>query len=150
MNLSSTHDRPYACRGKEMTFSCVVTNAASLQWASEPGIPCNRPIGYTTGDDEGQRRTRGSYESHLTSVIPHSLNPYLRSTLTFTPPGSVNSVTVHCGDQLALCSTEDEYTVQITGKYIYIIDNSGSLGYIVINHPIPMVMPEGKGGHCKP
>lgn len=115
LNLSSTWDRPYACRGEEMTFSCEVMNGASLQWASEPDIPCNMPLGYTTGDDEGETRTRGAYQSRLT----HSLNSYLSSVLTFTPPGSVNSVTVHCGDQLALCSsTEDEHTLTITGKCI--------------------------------
>ena len=116
LSLTSTRDPPYACRGEEMTFNCKVMNGNSLQWASEPDVPCNRPLGFTIGDDEGETRTRGSYHSRLTSVVRNPLNPYLSSVFTFTPPGSMNSVTVQCGDQLALCSTEDERTVIVTGK----------------------------------
>ena len=118
LNSTSTRDPPYACRGEQMTFSCEVMNGISLQWASEPDIPCDRPIGYTTADDEGKTITRGSYHSNLTSVIRNSLNSYLSSVFIFTPPRSVNSVAVHCGDQLGLCSTEDEHTLNVTGKCI--------------------------------
>ena len=119
LDSTSTRDPPYACRGEEMKFSCEVMNRISLQWASEPDIPCNNPLGYTTGDDEGETRTRGSYQSNLTSVIRNSLNSYLSSVLTFTPPRSMNSVAVHCGDQLGHCdSTEGEHTLNITGKCI--------------------------------
>ena len=119
LDSTSARDPPYACRGEEMTFSCEVINGVSLQWASEPDVPCNRSIGYTTADDEGETRTRGSYQSNLTSIIRNSLNSYFSSVLTFTPPRSVNNVTVHCGDQLGLCgSTEGEHTLNITGKCI--------------------------------
>ena len=117
LNSTATRDPPYACRGEEITFSCEVMNGISLQWVSEPDIPCNRPLGYTVGDDEGKTRTRGSYQSRLTSVVRNPLNYYLNSLLTFTPPRSTDSVTVVCGDQLSLCSnTETERTLNITGK----------------------------------
>ena len=117
LNSTTTRDIPYACRGEEMTFICLVVNGISLQWVCEPDIPCNRPLGYTTGDDEGETRTRGYYHSRLVSVARSFPDTYLSSVLTFTPPGSMDSVTVVCGDQLSLCpSTEDEYTVNITGK----------------------------------
>ena len=123
LNLTSTHDPPYACRGEGITFSCEVMNGISLQWASEPDILRNRPIGFTTGDDEGERRTRDSYQSRLVSVQHHPQNPYLKSVLTYTPPaGSMDSVTVVCGDQLSLYnSAEAECTVSITGKCITLL-----------------------------
>ena len=114
---ASTRDPPYACRGEELVFYCAVLNGASLQWASEPDIPCNRSLGYTMGDDMGQTRTRGPYQSRLTSVIRNPPNLQLSSVLTFTPSASVDNVTVVCGDQLSLCSsTKQESTLNITGK----------------------------------
>ena len=115
LSLTSTRDPPYVCHSEEIEFSCEVINGISLQWVSEPDIPCNRPLGYTMGDDEGETRTRGSYHSHLVPVAQSSSN--LRSVLTFTPARSMDSVTVVCGDQLSLCpSTEAEHTVNVTGK----------------------------------
>ena len=110
-------DPPYACRDKELTLNCEVINGFSLQWVSEPDIPCNRRLIYTTGDDIGETRTRGSYRSNLTSVTRNPLNPYLSSVLTFTPTGSMDSVTVVCGHQLSQCpGTEAKRTLNITGK----------------------------------
>ena len=118
LNLNGTHDPPYTCRGEEMTFSCEVINGVSLQWASEPDIPRSTPLGFTTGDDEGEPRTRGSYQSRLVSVKHHPQNPYLKSVLTYTPPaGSTDNVTVVCGNELSLDNgAEAECTVSITGK----------------------------------
>ena len=128
LNSTSKHDPPYACRGEEMTFSCELMNGVSLQWVSEPDIPCDRPIGYTIGDDEGETRTRGSYQSRLTSVVQSPLNSYLSSVFKFTPPGSMNNITVVCGDQLSLCnSAEAERTLSIIGKcMLYIFACSSS------------------------
>ena len=114
---TSARNPPYACRGDHLTFTCKVTNAVSLQWASEPDLLCSNPISYTAGDDEGERRTRGFYQSYLISVARDPPNSNFTSNLTFTPPLSLNSVTVVCGNQLSLCSnTEAEHTVRITGK----------------------------------
>ena len=122
LNSTSKRDPPYACHGEEMTFSCEVINGFSLQWASEPDIPCNRPLGYTIGDDEGETRTRGSYQCRLISVIRNPPNLYLSSVFTFTPPESTDNVTVVCGDQLSLCSnTEAEHTFNVTGKCITLL-----------------------------
>ena len=128
LNSTTTRDRPYTCRGEEMTFSCEVINGVSLQWAFEPDIPCNRPLGFTIGDDEGETRTRGSYQCHLTSVVQSPLNSYLSSVFKFTPPGSMNNMTVVCGDRLSLCnSAEAERTLSITGKcMLYIFACSSS------------------------
>ena len=116
----SGRNPPYACRGEQLVFNCQVMNVVSLQWASEPDILCSNAISYTAGDDEGERRTRndGSYQSYLVSVARDPPNSNFTSNLTFTPPESVNNVTVVCGNQLSFCSsTEAERTVRITGKY---------------------------------
>lgn len=116
-STASKRDPPYACRGEELVFHCAVVNGASLQWASEPDIPCNRSLGYTMGDDEGEIRTRGPYQSRLTSVTRNSPNLQLSSVLTFIPSASVDNVTVVCGDQLSLCSsTKEESTINIAGE----------------------------------
>ena len=115
----SGRNPPYACRGEQLVFTCEVMNAVSLQWASEPDISCSNAISYTAGDDEGERRTinGGFYQSYLVSVVRAPPFSTFTSNLTFTPPESVNSVTVVCGNQLSLCSsTEAEHTVRITGK----------------------------------
>ena len=113
----STRNPPYACRGEQLTFTCEVMNTVSLQWASEPDILCRNPISYTAGDDEGERRRRGFYQSYLISVARDPPNSNFTSNLTFIPPQSVDSVTVVCGNQLLFCSsTEAERTVRITGK----------------------------------
>ena len=115
---TSTRDLQYACRGEQLTFTCEVMNAASLQWVSEPDILCNNTISYTAGDNEGERRIKGFYQSYLISVARNPPNSNFTSNLTFIPPQSMDSVTVICGNQLSVCSsTEAERTVRITGKY---------------------------------
>ena len=121
---ASARDPPYACHGEELVFRCEVVNGVTLNWVSEPDIPCDNPISYTPGDDVGETRMRGLYQSNLTFVAPRPPNSNLSSVLTFTPPGNVSSVTVVCGDQLPFCTgTEAETTLRITGKcvvtYIY-------------------------------
>ena len=117
LSLTNTRHSQYACRNEEVTFNCDVINGISLQWVSEPHIPCDVPISYAIGDVEGETRTRDSHQSHLVSVTRNPLNSSISSNLTFTANGSVNSVTVVCGDQLQLCnSAEDEWTLNITGK----------------------------------
>ena len=112
-----TRDPPYACHGKELAFSCKVINGVSIQWASEPDIPCKNPLSYTTSDRNGTRKDRGSYHSRLISVARSPPHSNFSSVLKFTPPGNVNNVTVVCGDQLPICSsTEAESTLSITGK----------------------------------
>ena len=112
----SAHDSPYACRGEEVTFKCQVTHAASLEWASEPGILRNLPLSYTAFDEAGQTRRRDSYRSRLLSVTPSPPRSNFSSVLIFTPSPSVNSVRVVCGDQLASCSREEDYTFTIAGN----------------------------------
>ena len=117
LSLTNTRHSQYACCNEEVTFNCDVINGISLQWVSEPHIPCDVPISYSIGDVEGETKTRGSYQSHLVSVTRNPLNSSISSNLTFTANGSVNSVTVVCGDQLQLCnSAEDKRTLNITGK----------------------------------
>ena len=112
-----TRDPPYACRDEELTFICDVVNGVILQWVSKPDIPCDNPLSFTTGDDVGQTRARGSYRSYLVSVTGDSPYSNVSSALTLTPPQLVNSVTVTCGDQLSQCpSAEAKHTVNITGK----------------------------------
>ena len=118
---ASTRDPQYACRGKQLVFNCEVVNGVVLQWVSEPDIPCNDPIIFTSGDDEGQRRTRNEdfYQSYLISVARRPPDSNFTSNLTFTPPESVNSVTVVCEDkheQLSCCNTKAESTIIITGQ----------------------------------
>ena len=102
-----------------MTFSCEVMGGASLQWVSGSEIPCDNPISYGSGDDEGEIKTRGSYQSRLISVALSPPESNFTSNLTFTPSPSVNSVTVVCGDQLSsCCSSENRSTIIITGKCV--------------------------------
>ena len=126
--ITSTRNPQYACRGEQLTLTCGVTNAVSLQWASEPDILCNSTISYTAGDDEGERRIKGSYQSYLVSVARDPPFSNFTSNLTFTPSESVNSVTVVCGNQLSLCSgTEAERIIMITGKCNVEVERKGSL-----------------------
>ena len=114
---ASTRDPPYACRGEELVFTCAVMNGTSIQWASKPGIPCNRPLSYTPSDREGRKKDRSLYQSYLISVARKPPNSNFTSNLTFTPPGFMDNVIVVCGDQLPFCSrTEAEITLSITGK----------------------------------
>ena len=114
----SPHNLPYACRGENVTFECQVTYGASLQWASEPHIPRSWPLSYIASNEPGETRRRGSYQSYLLSVTPSPPISNFSSNLTFTPS---SSVTVVCGDQIASCSTEEEYTLVITGKSMLIL-----------------------------
>ena len=117
VTTGSIRDPLYACRGEQLTFTCEVVNAASLQWAFEPDVPCDMPISYTTGDDEGETKGMGSYLSRLISTARNPPNSNFSSDLTYTPPASMESVTVVCGNQLSFCSsTESELTVMLTGK----------------------------------
>ena len=121
-NASSIRDPPYICRGEGLTFTCHIVNGAGLQWVSEPDICRSTPIRYTTAENEGDLGSGGNYQSYLISVVRGPPFSNFSSNLTFTPPRSVNNVTVVCGDQLSLCSsTEDEYTLNITGKCILCI-----------------------------
>ena len=115
---ASTRDPPYACRGEQLVFSCEVVNAVTLHWASKPNLTCEIPLSYTPSDIEGARKDRGGfYQSHLVSVAPNPPHSNFSSVLKFTPPGSMNNVTVVCGDRLSSCSsTEAEITLSITGK----------------------------------
>ena len=117
-STASTRDPPYACHGEELVFHCEVVNGVTLNWASVPDIPCDNPISYTPGDSDGQmKERRGLYRSYLVSVSRNPPNSNFTSNLTFTPPESLNSVTVVCGNQLSLCSgTEAKNTLTITGK----------------------------------
>ena len=125
---ASVRDPPYACRGEQLTFSCEVVNAPSLQWAFEPDIPCDMPISYTTGDDEGETKGMGSYQSRLISVTRNPPNSNFSSDLTYTPPRSMDSVTVVCGNQLHFCSrTQSELTLMLTGKcHVVSVNNKNS------------------------
>ena len=60
-------DPPYACRGENVTFICQVINGVTLQWASDPEIPCDNPMSYTT-----------AYTS--SSILKLQLRPYSHST----------------------------------------------------------------------
>ena len=114
---ASTRDPPYACRGEGLVFNCTVKNGASIQWASEPDISCDNPLSFTTADSDGNHKERGSYQSYLVSVARGLPFSNFTSNLTFTPPESVNNVTVVCGDQLSSYSiTKDESTLSIIGK----------------------------------
>ena len=116
-NTTSTRDPPYACRGEKLSFSCEVVRGVTLQWASEPDICRDMPISYTSGDDEGETRRIGSYQSSLVSVSPDAQNSNFSSVLRFSPNETMDSVTVVCGNQLPFCSsTEAELTLRITGK----------------------------------
>ena len=113
----STHDPPYACRGENVTFNCVVTNGASLDWASEPDICRYLPLSYTGFNRAGQTKTNGSYHSRLISIERNPPRSNFTSNLTFIPSSSVTSVTVVCGDQLSSCRRmEEKHTLAITGK----------------------------------
>ena len=122
--IASTRDPPYACCGEQLVFNCVVVDGVALQWVSNPGIPCDDPITFTSGDDEGQRKTRNGdegflFQSYLTSLMSDPPSSNLTSNLTFTPPPSVNSVAVVCEDehgQSSCCNAKDESTVIITGE----------------------------------
>ena len=119
LRTTITRDPPYACREEELTFNCDVLNGVILQWVSKPDIPCDHSFSFTTGHVVGETRENDLYQSHLVSVSRAPPNSNFSSNLTFAPPQSVNSVTVHCGNELSLCSsTEDEYTLNITGKCI--------------------------------
>ena len=94
-------DPPYACRSEEVTFLCQVINGLTLQWASEPDIPCNDPISYTPAD------IVGSYQSRLISIARNPPYSNFSSVLTFIPPQFVNNVTVQCGEQPPICSSTE-------------------------------------------
>lgn len=120
-NIPSTRRPPYACRRERVTFSCQVLNGASLQWASEPDICASVPISYTSGDIQGELRVRGAYQSNLTSIVRNPPNSNFTSSLLLDTRGSMDSVTVQCGDQLSSCiSTQVQNIISITGKYIYV------------------------------
>ena len=122
LRTTITRDPPYACREEKLTFNCDVLNGVILQWVSKPDIPCDHAFSFTTNDVVEQTRGNDLYQSYLVSVSRKPPNSNFSSNLTFTPPRSVNNVTVVCGDQLSLCSsTEDEYTLNITGKCILCI-----------------------------
>jgi len=116
-NVSTTRNPPYACRGEQLFYMCEVINGLTLQWASEPNICRNMPISFTTGDDDGEIRQIDIFESRLISAARAPPSSNFTSVFTFTPPPSVNNVTVVCGNQLSFCtSTEDQLTIGITGK----------------------------------
>jgi len=116
-SIPSTRYPPYVCRGEGVTFCCQVFNGASLQWASEPDICTSVPISYTSGDNEGELRVRGAYRSNLTSIVRNPPNSNFTSSLLLDTSGSMDSVTVQCGDQLSSCiNTQVQTTLNITGK----------------------------------
>ena len=120
---TGTRNPPYACRGENVTFTCEVVNARSLQWASEPEICRNVPFSYTPVDDEGEMRVSPSrsYQSNITFIASNPPYSNFSSVLTFTPPGPVDNVTVVCGDQLSSCtSTQNESTVNYAGKCVVV------------------------------
>jgi len=120
-SIPSTRDPPYACRGERVTYFCQVLNGASLQWASEPDICTSVPISYTSGDNEGELRLRGAYQSNLTSVVRNPPNSNFTSSLLLDTSGSMDSVTVVCGDQISSCiSVQNQSVISITGKYMYV------------------------------
>ena len=112
-------DPPYACRGENVTFMCEVINGHTLQWASEPDIPCELPMTYTAADDDGDIRAVGSYQSRLISIIRNPPYSNFSSILTVILPHFVNNVTVQYGNLLSFCSnTEAESTVNFAGKCV--------------------------------
>lgn len=116
-NNSNPRNPPYGCRGEQLQFICEVMNGLTIQWASEPAICRDTPISYTTGDLDGETRQNGIYQSRLISVARNPPSSNFTSSLAFTLPPSVNSVTVVCGNQLPFCTrTEAEFTLSITGK----------------------------------
>ena len=117
---ANRRDSPYACRGEQLVFHCEVVNGAGIQWASEPDISCKDPLSFTTYNSDGDHKERLFYQSYLVSVARDPPSSNFTSNLTFTPPPSVNSVTVVCGNQLPFCtSTAAEFTLSITGKCCY-------------------------------
>lgn len=125
LSPSSTGARnpPYACRGENVTFTCEVVNARSLQWASEPDICRSVPFTFTAVDDEGEMRVSPSrsYQSNITFIASNPPYSNFSSVLTFIPPGPVDNVTVVCGDQLSSCtSTQTENTVNYAGKCVVV------------------------------
>ena len=90
VTTASIRDPPYACHGEQLTFTCEVVNAASLQWAFEPDVPCDMPISYTTGDDEGELR---QVSIHFRFSQVNTLNSISKSTPILSIPNLLDYTT---------------------------------------------------------
>ena len=87
-----------ACPGEVVTFTCMVTDGAFLDWTAEPHITMmdpirflvSTPVGETAMDDSGQFRAR------LTSVIQNGNFGDLTSELTVTASETLGGTVIQC------------------------------------------------------
>ena len=87
------------CPREEVTLTCTVTGAVSLEWNS-PAFTTE--IRYIEGDPEGTVRERGSFAATLISIVSNP-TPSLfdfTSTLRVTPEAMLSGMVITCTDQL--------------------------------------------------
>ena len=123
MSLTSSVERDgrqAACPGEVVTFTCMVTDGATLSWTAEPYISMRDPIrfllsatlGATAMNDSGQFRAR------LTSVIQTGNFGDLTSELIVSASESLNGIVVQC---LATTTILRSKTLTLAGanKYLF-------------------------------
>lgn len=102
------------CPGDEVTLTCNVTGAHSLEWSSAAFNPTIRYYFF----DSGYVLFRGIFTATLTSVTQNPNSYYdLSSTLrvTATPEAMLNGTVIICTDRFRSINTMT--TLTLAGKY---------------------------------
>jgi len=89
------------CPREEVTLTCTVTGAVSLEWSS-PAFTTE--IRYIEGDPEGTVRERGSFTATLISIVSNPTPSLFDFTFTLrvtaTPETILSGTVITCTDQL--------------------------------------------------
>ena len=109
-------ERQAACPEEEVTFTCMVTEAAGLQWIAEPFIHQNNPLTFVaTLDTVGAMKedSSGGFIAVLTSVTQSGAFANYSSELTATATETLNETVVQCS---AITSSLNK-TFVVAGNY---------------------------------
>lgn len=113
---SNVDGRPSVCIGDQLVFTCEVLSAGSLQFAAEPEICRSRPLTYLSGNDVGDKKIDGMFESNLVSLDRNPPMSNFTVTLNGTPTDEM-TLLVLCGKRVTSCSGVEEKNITVIGKY---------------------------------
>ena len=114
--------RTAACSGEVVTFTCTVTQGASLNWASTAFTSCDSTPTYTLRSDTsvGSTSVCGSFQANLTAItnitqVGQAFQADLTSTLSPTTTVSPGTV-VTCSDLTSTQSSPQSKTYPSTAS----------------------------------